>query len=330
MNNYFTKKVKMIVGPIYETVINWPIIQIPVVYISKTMAGTGWGSNRSLKAGYLAVPVHFYSAIPDIEDLKKRKIWDRKNELLGLDFNEAGQLALLKELGQEYGQECRWPSEETGDVKQFFTHNPSFSFGCAASTHSMIRHYRPKHVIEIGSGMSSRVIANAMAMNTHDGNAGTYTIVDPFPRAEIVDGRVAHDRLVKERVELVNFTLFENLSKGDILFIDSSHSLKIGSDVYALYLEILPRIAPGVVIHIHDIQLPYEYPKAYATSETFRQFWTEQYLLQAFLAFNDSFRVLLGLQYLIRDHKKAFASAFPNYDAEDPTISGSFWMQKIR
>lgn len=328
-----TKKVhpikRMVVG-LYERIILWPVVQKPVITISNTMAATGKGTDRALKAGYLPVPVHFYSAIPDLADLKERDVWNKKGDLSGVDFDEQGQLALLAQLGQQFGEECRWPHDETEDVRQYYTHNPSFSFGCAASTYAMIRHFKPKRIIEIGSGMSSRVIAQALEKNAGGAEKAEYTIIDPFPRLEIADGRVPSSRLIKERVELTDYAIFETLEKNDILFIDSSHSLKIGSDVYALYLEILPRIAPGVVVHIHDIQLPYEYPEAYALNEIFRQFWTEQYPLQSFLAFNESFKVLLGMQYVIRDHKEAFAKAFPGYDTDDAAISGSFWMQRVK
>ena len=95
-----------------------------------------------------------------------------------------------------------------------------------------------------------------------------------------------------------------------------------------LYLDILPRLASGVIVHIHDIGLPYEYSRAYAISESFRQFWTEQYLLQAFLAFNAEFEILLGMNYLMVDHAPLFRGAFPHYDPElHPFISGSFWME---
>ena len=116
------------------------------------------------------------------------------------------------------------------------------------------------------------------------------------------------------QVELINVDFFKQLSKNDILFIDSSHTVRIGSDVNYLILDVLPRLAPGVIVHFHDISLPDEYTKVYATNPRFRMFWTEAYLLQAFLCYNSQFEVLLAMHYLMTQQKEAFRSAFPRYD----------------
>jgi hypothetical protein len=122
-------------------------------------------------------------------------------------------------------------------------------------------------------------------------------------------------------------SLFEQLKENDILFIDSSHSVKIGGDVNYLYLDILPRLQSGVIVHIHDIGIPYEYPKTYVSSETFRQLWTEQYLLQSFLCYNSEFEILLALNYLMTDHSDLFREVFSYYNPELHTFtSSSFWI----
>jgi len=194
----------------------------------------------------------------------------------------------------------------------------------------MIRHFKPKRIIEVGSGNSSKVIYQAITKNQTETKQKThYTIIDPYPSDYI--SQIPNAELIAERVELVNPKIFEQLSENDLLFIDSSHSVKIGGDVTFLYLEVLPRLKPGVVIHTHDIDLPYEYPKAYATSETFRQFWTEQYLLQAFLIGNRDFEVLLGMHYIQTNQKDAFQKAFPHYDpAKHLFTSGSFWYRRLK
>jgi hypothetical protein len=129
-------------------------------------------------------------------------------------------------------------------------------------------------------------------------------------------------------VELCSPALFERLEENDILFIDSSHSVKIGSDVNFLYLEVLPRLKPGVVVHIHDIPMPYEYTKTYATNPAFRMFWTESYLLQAFLIYNSEFEVLLSMAYLQGSHPDLYREAFPSFDPEADTGSGSIWIRR--
>ena len=135
--------------------------------------------------------------------------------------------------------------------------------------------------------------------------------------------------LIDKRVELVNLQEFEILEDHDILFIDSSHTVKIGGDVNFLYLEVLPRLNPGVIVHVHDIDIPYEYQEVYATNSSFRMFWTESYLLQAFLAFNSSFEVLLAMNFIQTDHTDIYCQAFPHFDLEKNwSNSRSFWMRR--
>jgi len=119
---------------------------------------------------------------------------------------------------------------------------------------------------------------------------------------------------------------FGKLKENDILFIDSSHVLKIGSDVQYEYLDILPRLSKGVIVHVHDIFLPAEYPKEWVLKDYI--FWTEQYLLQAFLAFNDSFEVLWAGHYMHLKYPNKLEDAF-SYK-RDERLPGSFWMRKIK
>lgn len=290
------------------------------------IAFEGDGSNKCLEKGYLPVPISYHSPIPDIADLKKRRVWDKKSGLYGIDFNQKNQLVLLKKLGKKYGQECQWPLNETKNKTQFYVNNCSFSFGCAAALHSIIREFKPKRIIEIGSGNSSLIIAGALKLNKE---ACQYDIIDPYPEEIIQRKKIKYHKLLPKKVESVNPNSFENLKENDILFIDSSHSVKIGGDVNFLYLEILPRLKPGVIVHIHDIHLPYEYHQVYAASETFRQFWTEQYLLQAFLIYNQEFEILLTMNFLMKDHLREFRQAFPGYDPKKHKfISSSFWLKR--
>ena len=294
------------------------------------MAQTGVGTDACLRRGCLPLPVDFYSPVPDLGDLERRKIWDQKSALVGIDFRPHTQIEFLLKLGQAFGSECNWPPNPTKDPYQFYTENGSFSFGCAASCHCIVRYFKPRHVIEIGSGNSSLVISKALSLNQKDsGEEGEYIVVDPYPRRMIEDGLVGLTQLVKERVELLSTDFFGRLGKNDVLFIDSGHTVRIGGDVNDLILDILPRLAPGVIVHFHDIGLPYEYPKVYATNPRFRVFWTEAYLLQAFLCYNNEFEILLALNYLTTEHTGSFRSAFPFYHPQSHGAkSGSFWIRR--
>ena len=311
--------------------INAPVILADLAPYVKQMAQTGEGTDACLKLGCLPVLVHFYSPIPDIYDLIQRDIWNKVSDLAGINFDTEKQVKLLLELGKEFGKECDWPLEKTSDPYQFYLNNNCFSYGCAASLHCMIRQNQPSRIIEIGSGNSSRVISAALTQNKKvtPNHFAEYIIVDPYPDETALSGLPNLTRIEKERVELLPQSFFDQLKENDILFIDSSHSVKIGSDVNYLILEILPHLAAGVIIHFHDIPLPYEYPKVYSTSSTFRMFWTESYLLQAFLSFNNDFEILLGMAYLMQNNLDKFCEAFPCFNLNNNESSaGSFWIRR--
>jgi hypothetical protein len=312
-----------------SSLISLPIVFRQLIKIFKVTAMTGKGSDLCLKYGFLPLPIHFHSPVPDIGDLEDRDTWNVRSELTGIDFRENGQIELLGILGRGYSHECQWPLLPTSDETDYYVQNVSFSYGCAASTHCMIRHHKPSTVVEIGSGMSSRVVANALAMNRDEhSDYSEYIIVDPYPADFVRSGLIEVKQLVENRVELLDPSFFDLLDDNDILFIDSGHCVRIGGDVNYLFLDVLPRLNPGVIVHVHDIGLPYEYPKTYFTSESFRQFWTEQYLLQAFLSFNSEYEILLAMNYLMKDHFEDFKELFPHYDPSVHLLtSSSFWMR---
>jgi hypothetical protein len=299
----------------------------------KHMANTGQGTDECLEIGCLPMNVHFYSPIPDIKDLESRKIWEKRSELPGIDFRPTEQLALLEQLGHDFGSECEWPLTPTAIPTEFYLKNNSFSYGCASALHTIIRHFKPHYFIEIGSGHSSKIISKALEMNKHDHPSRTseYIVVDPYPGEMVSTELSLISRLVKEKVESVDPKLFEILGENDILFVDSGHTVRTGSDVNFILLEVLPRLRPGVIIHFHDINLPYEYPKVYFTNPQFRMFWTEAYLLQAFLSFNQEFEILLAMNYIQTDHMSDYCRAFPRFRlADNWANSGSFWIQRKR
>lgn len=284
-----------------------------------------------LRRGFLPCyvsSIDYHSPIPDVDDLMARHVWEVRSELRGIDFRERAQLTLLKTIGRNWSHECKWPWQATSNPTEFYLNNPSFSFGCAASTHGIIRQFKPSRVIEVGSGMSSLVIARALALNRENENvASEYIIIDPHPRPFIK--QLAQVSGVKsQRVELLQPRFFDRLNRNSILFIDSSHTVRIGGDVNYLFHDVLPRLAKGVIIHVHDIGLPYEYGISYATNEKYRQFWTEQYLLQSFLCYNFKFEILLAMGWLMNDHMKEFQTAFPDFDPKHDLGSGSFWMRR--
>lgn len=321
---------KKLVGPAADLIVR---LSAPLLApLFSRVARTGTGSDACLRRGFLPVPVHYYSPVPDIRDLQERRIWDRRGELAGVAFRPEAQLSFLRQLGNESGGECRWPARSSGTAHEFYTENSCFSFGCAASTHTILRHFKPRTVIEVGSGFSSLVISAALRMNGEEagGAAPNYTIIDPYPSDAMASLEPTPPRVIRQRVELLDPGVFSTLSENDVLFIDSGHTVRTGGDVNFLYLEVLPRLKSGVVIHVHDVPLPGEYPEVYFTNPRFRMFWTEAYLLQAFLCFNNAFEVLLAMGFLTENHRDAFRAAFPHYDPQIHRLSSSsFWFRRI-
>jgi hypothetical protein len=297
----------------------------PVV---RYMAETGVGTDRCLEKSCLPLRVHYYSPVPDISGLDRRNIWGRRSDLAGIAWDEERQLSLMQKLATNYGHECLWPHDFAGDDTQFFTNNSGFSFGCAAVTHSLIRLNKPKKVIEIGSGLSTKVIAAAVRRNRSERVFGEFIVVDPFAdkAIESLDG-VA--RVITAPAEQMEINEFASLSAGDVLFVDSSHTVRIGGDVNFLILDVLPILRQGVLVHFHDIPMPFEYSPAYYHNPGFRVFWTESYLLQAFLIFNETYEVLLPMNSVMLTRKAEFCDAWKHYrrDIHQET-SHSFWIQR--
>ena len=192
----------------------------------------------------------------------------------------------------------------------------------------MIRHFKPKRIFEIGSGNSTYLSAQAVLKDKEDnGHKCELIAVEPYPNDVLKAGFPGLSELISTKIQDIPLSEFNKLKENDILFIDSSHVLKIGSDVQYEYLEILPRLNKGVIVHLHDIFLPAEYPREWVLKDY--RFWTEQYLLQAFLAFNDNFEVLWAGSYIHLKHPDKLEAAFSSYK-RDERLPGSFWIRKIK
>lgn len=295
----------------------------------KGMAITGIGTDNCLKHGVLPVRIHYYQPIPDILDLEKRNVWDHISKMRGIKFEPIKNIEFVKQLAHKYANECNWPNEPSLNPKHFHLHNGCFSYGCAAPLHCIIRHYKPKRIVEIGSGNSSKVIAAAIELNILQNHVNEYTIIDPYSSLDQTNFP-KNTNIIRQPVELMDLEFFESLEENDILFIDSSHVCKIGSDVNFLILEILPLLKRGVLIHFHDIPLPFEYAKIYMTNPNFRVFWTESYLLQAFLICNSDFQIILPMSYLQKYYLEDLKMAYPHSSKTDfGWVSGSLWIKRI-
>jgi predicted O-methyltransferase YrrM len=269
--------------------------------------------------GFHLTPVHFYQPIPDTRQLSD-ELWERESTLPGVDMNDAMQLKFLNEIFPRYQDEyAKFPHEPTDQPHEFYFENPMFSGTDALALYGMLRHFQPQRVVEVGSGFSSLVTAKALIAN----GSGELTCVEPYPHEVLRHGFRGLNQLIEKEVQQVELKLFEALKAQDVLFIDSSHVVRIGGDVNFLFLEVLPRLQRGVIVHIHDIYLPLPGRRDWVMEE--RRFWNEQQLLQAFLIGNSEFEVLLANAYVARKFPDQLKTAFPS----SPWWGGgSFWMRR--
>ena len=285
-------KVKKRVVNLFKSVLN----QLPYV---KTLYKISL--NSRFPAG------HYYSTVVSIEDIKNREleIWKNidKDGIPEIDLKTQEQIILLNSFNEYYSEIPFKPGKQTHCRYQF--ENEYYSYSDGIVLYSMIRHFKPKRIIEIGSGFSS---ANILDTNElFFDNKIALTFIEPYPEERLIPILTEKDKkqisLIKSEVQLVPLKVFENLEAGDILFVDSTHAVKTGSDVNYILFEILPSLKSGVLIHFHDIYYPFEYPKEWV----FRGFgWNEAYFLKAFLMYNTKFNIRLFTDYLHTHHQGVF------------------------
>lgn len=272
---------------------------------------------------------HFYSPIPDTRHLPTQRFAE-PSSLPGVDLDLEHQAKFLDDVIARFRPEYdAFPGERDPLASnEYWYQNDWFTGIDAAVAWAFVRHYRPKRVLEVGSGMSTRLFARALATNQAGGaSVARLQSIDPYASDEM---RAAHPpltELITEPVQTMPVALFEELQSADILFVDSSHVLRVGSDVQFLFMEILPRLKPGVFVHFHDIFLPFEYPRAWLTD--LWRFWTEQYVLAAFLAFNRAFEVVWASHAMHRSSPARLAAAMNRYDPDAEVAGGSFWIRRV-
>jgi predicted O-methyltransferase YrrM len=280
--------------------------------------------------GWHLTPNHFYSVIPDTRELPDR-LWQTESELPGVDMRDAEQVALLTDVAERFGAEydALPRTQKDAGPGRFFVDNKAFESVDGEMYYSMIRLRRPATVLEIGSGWSTLLALEALRANRAEGAEGRLVAIEPYPYDYLREALAQNSDIAELRespLQEVPLSMFEALGDNDILFIDSSHVLKIGSDVQYEFLQILPRLRPGVSVHVHDIFLPGEYPKDWVLGPEHR-FWNEQYLLNAYLADNDRVEVLWGSSWMHRRHPDELEKAIASYDPAT-RFPGSFWFRR--
>jgi Methyltransferase domain len=276
------------------------------------------------KGRYDIVERNFYSPVPNLE-LLPDDIFERRSRLGGIDLRVDEAIELIEGELAPFIAEMDVPIEGPQPPGTFFLQNENYETVDAELLYGFVRARKPKRVVELGSGYTTLLIGEAARQNLVEGAAIEHLAFDPYPRAQIFGEQppppTVFEPLPATEVPPERLAVLE---AGDILFVDTTHTVKLGSDVNHIVLEVLPALAPGVLVHFHDIFLPGEYPQVWF--EQMEYFWAEQYLLQAFLAFNEAFEVVVP--------SSAVADKYPDrLDAVVPSFTpgrrpGAFWITR--
>ncbi len=273
-----------------------------------------------MNVGVFPIRNHYYE--PQFDNRIPQQEFSQDRNLQGINWNISEQLETLETF--TFSQELLdIPHEKTGSLK-FYLNNHAFESGDAEYWYQIIRKIKPKRIFEVGSGNSTLMAMNAINKNQdEDPNYKCEHIcIEPYEKPWLEEVGIP---VVRKKVEEVELSFFSQLQENDILFIDSSHIIRPQGDVLFEYLELLPSLNTGVIVHVHDIFSPKNYPKQWLQNEV--RFWNEQYLLEAFLSHNSSWKIVGALNHLHHNHYNEFKAIAPFLTPEREP--GSFYIQKI-
>ena len=272
-------------------------------------------------------PGNFYSVIPNIT----KEYNNRDTTFLNLDFDEKSHVSILKEIptyltkfDEEFGHTNVIERQNEG---KYTLMNGAFEWMDARLLHYFLQKNKPKKIIEIGSGNSTLLTYNTKIMYDLDLDI---ICIEPYPSDYLKQlhtlGKIT---LIVEKLENIDLSIFKTLSENDILFIDSTHVLKLGSDVMFYFTKIFPLLNKGVLVHIHDIFFPYDYPLEWIQGG---RFWNEQYFLYVFLQYNTTFKIKFCNSYSQFKYSKELKKIQKNtYEIKNKIIKevfsgGSIWL----
>lgn len=297
--------------------------QIPGARSAYVAAQRVWSVVRQPE---LFAPGHYYSPTPDarwIAENRERLFDENVDDCPGIDLRAADQLQLLEELAA-FHPDYAAPTEPD-PAWRYHGANDFFGRTNAFNLYAMLRRFRPRRVVEIGSGFSS-----AMMLDTADRHAElaetSFTFVEPHSdrlRSLLRPSDDGRCEILESSVQDVDLAVFDRLEANDFLFVDSSHVSKIGSDVNHLLFHVLPRLAPGVLVHFHDLHWPFEYPRTWIDEG---RYWNEAYILRAFLQFNSAYRMTFFCKYVSACHASAVHRHLPEFDG---ALGSSLWIERV-
>lgn len=284
--------------------------------------------------GYDIYPSGYNSSLPTETKLKKNIYrWNKPSSMVGVTYNVENFKRQLGCLVEKYLDEFQKLAGYNKNSLIGF--GPGYTELDALLLYMMIREIKPGRYIEVGSGLSTYYCSLAAKENFKTGNPVKISCIEPHPFGKLYT--IQDIEVIRDEVQNVNMSLFSELEENDVLFIDSSHILKIDGDLPFLYLEVLPALKKGVMIHIHDIPFPYNIPYPpelwiFSKELSWPYYWNEAMFLQAFMAFNNSFDIVMSMP-LIRHHDEQFLkNAIPLYKSvkDNPNTFSSIWLKKIK
>ncbi len=274
-------------------------------------------------------PGHYYSPIPDLDDIKKRRtqIFDKTKEPKGINLRTKEQFALLSQFKNYYSDMPYDFINADKTATRYHVNNIWYKYSDAIMLYSMLRHFKPTRIVEAGSGYSSAIMLDVNDLFLQ--SKTSITFIDPYPDRLLSllneDDKKQH-QVIQKIVQEVDPGIFTQLESNDILFIDSSHISKAGSDLNYILFEILPLLKPGVIIHFHDIFYPFELPEQWVLER--KWFWNENYILRAYLTDNDKYNIINFNTYLHTEYTEWFRQNMPACLLTDEAGTGGIWLCK--
>lgn len=286
-------------------------------------AAAALGLHVARRRNYDLVPRNYYSPIPD-ESRLPGDIRQRRSAMRGIALDTGAQITWAERELAAFAGEFEAPAARDEAAGGFWFENPMYQYGDAEIAYAIVRRFKPRRVVELGSGFSTLVLAHAAKANSREGHPTLVETNDPFPSALVEDPVEGLSALRCRPAESIPVEELEGLVEGDVLFVDTTHVVRLGGDVNHIVLDVLPGLRKGVLVHFHDIWLPYEYHPG--LTEHLNMHWTEQYLLQALLSGNPSFEILFATQAVATEQAERFRRLVPRFKGVNhPT---SFWLQR--
>lgn len=270
----------------------------------------------------------FYSALNDLPFLVENwDLWHDRPSPPGIEWNFDAQLQEVRRIAPHFAELGDVPFDPPPGPPSYHWANDFWRGGDAMVHYALLRATRPRRVVEIGAGWSSLLLAQALERNEAEGTEpATVDQIEPYPRRELLSALPDHWRLHDTVLQRADLKLFESLEDGDICFYDGSHVARAASDVVWFFFEVLPRLRPGVLVHLHDICWPADYPDEWILERG--QTWNEQYVLQAFLMYNTAFELLICNSMLYHHHKDEIDALY-SVTPETQHSGSSVWLRRM-